>query len=157
MGNMSGKGLKWALSACVLVLLGVAAAFVFKFPGLGSHETVRPTDGAITIPVAKVSDGEAHFYRYPDGGKELKFFVVKGNDGAVRAAFDSCDVCFRDKKGYVQQGDAMICRNCNQSFAIGRIGPHAVGGCNPSYLPHRQAAGNIIISVQDLKAGERFF
>lgn len=48
-------------------------------------------NGVIKIPVAKVSDGEAHFYRYPDGGKELKFFVVKGDDEGVRAAFDSCD------------------------------------------------------------------
>jgi len=157
MGKTSGKGMKWALSACALVLVGAAAVFAFSIPGLGSHEKVRQVNGAITIPVAGVSDGEAHFYRYPDGGKELKFFLVKGKDGAIRAAFDACDVCFKEKKGYAQQGDAMVCRNCNQRFAIGRLGPHAVGGCNPSYLPHRQVAGNIIISVNDLKTGSKLF
>lgn len=157
MGYVNGKGVRWALSACALVLLAAAAVFAFGFPELRGHETVRPANGAITIPVARVNDGKAHFYRYPDGGKELKFFVVKGNDGAFRVAFDACDVCFREKKGYVQKGDAMVCRNCNMKFAIGRLGPHAVGGCNPSYLPHRQASGSIIISVTDLKAGSRLF
>jgi uncharacterized membrane protein len=51
----------------------------------------------------------------------------------------------------------MICKNCNKKFAIVRIGPHAIGGCNPSYLPHRQTAGNIVISINDLKTGARFF
>lgn len=157
MWSMSRKSTKWALSVCALVLLGAVTVFAFSIPGIGSHEKVRQVNGAIAIPVAGVSDGKAHFYRYPDGGKELKFFVVKGNDGAVRVAFDACDVCFREKKGYAQKGDAMVCRNCNMKFAIGRLGPHAVGGCNPSYLPHRQASGNIIISVTDLKAGSRLF
>lgn len=154
---MNGKGVKWTLAACALVLLAAATVFAFGFPGLRGHETVRPVNGAITIPVAGVSDGKAHFYRYPDGGKEMKFFLVKGKDGGIRVAFDACDVCFREKKGYDQKGDSMVCKNCGMKFAIGRLGPHAVGGCNPSYLPHRQVAGNIVISVSDLKAGSRFF
>gem|GEM_PF-3703360 len=48
-------------------------------------------------------------------------------------------------------------KQCNRKFDKNRIGPHAVGGCNPSYLPSRQAGGNVIISVADLKAGARYF
>jgi len=157
MASMSKKGMKWALPVCGIVLLTVATVGAFSIPGMNRHEKVKSANGAVAIPIAKVSDGEAHFYRFPDSGKELKFFVVKGRDGVIRTAFDACDVCFREKKGYVQQGETMICRNCNMRFAISRIGPHAVGGCNPSYLPHRQLSGNIIISVPDLKAGARFF
>lgn len=50
-----------------------------------------------------------------------------------------------------------FCKQCNRKFDTNRIGPHAVGGCNPSYLPSRQAGGNVIISVADLKAGARYF
>jgi uncharacterized membrane protein len=51
----------------------------------------------------------------------------------------------------------MICRNCNKKFAVVRIGPHATGGCNPSYLPHAEKGGNVIIKVNDIKAGARYF
>jgi uncharacterized membrane protein len=157
MARIGGKIMTWALPVCGLVLLVAAAASAFGLPGMNRYETVRPVNGVVSIPVAQVSDGQARFYRYPDSGKELKFFVVKGGDGMVRAAFDACDVCFREKKGYVQRGEAMICKNCGMKFAIGRIGPHAVGGCNPSYLPHRQISGNVVISVGDLRSGSRFF
>jgi len=50
-----------------------------------------------------------------------------------------------------------VCKNCNMKFGTNRIGPHAIGGCNPSYLPSRVSGGNVIINVSDLKSGARFF
>lgn len=149
--------IKWTVLTVTALLIGVGAVFALNIPGLGKGEKVKPVNGAVTIPLAKVSDGKAHFYKFEDGGKEIGFFLVKGADNAIHVAFDACDVCFREKKGYEQQGDFMICKNCNKKFAIVRIGPHAIGGCNPSYLPSNQAAGNIVITVNDLKSGARFF
>ena len=149
--------LKWALLTVVALLVGVGAVFALNIPGLGKGEKIKPVNGAVTIPIAKVSDGEAHFFRYDDGGKDIGFFVVKGSDGVLHTAFDACDVCFREKKGYVQQGEFMICKNCNRKFAVVRIGPHAIGGCNPSYLPAQQSGSNVVISVNDLRSGTRFF
>jgi uncharacterized membrane protein len=156
-GNPSKSVVKWTLLVAVALLVVIGAVFAPNIPGLGKSEKVKPVNGEVTIPVAKVSDGQAHFYRIEDGGKEIRFFVVKGSDGAFHTAFDACDVCFREKKGYFQQGEFMICKECNKKFAIVRIGPHAIGGCNPSYLPAQQSADNIVISVNDLKAGSRFF
>jgi uncharacterized membrane protein len=51
----------------------------------------------------------------------------------------------------------MNCKNCNQKFAINRLGPNASGGCNPGYLPHKQSGKTISISVTDLKSGARYF
>jgi uncharacterized membrane protein len=149
--------IKWSALTVAALILGVGVAFAFNIPGLGKSEKAKPVDGAIIIPISKVSDGKAHFYRIDDGGKDIGFFVIKGSDGVLHTAFDACDVCFHEKKGYVQDGDFMICKNCNKKFAVVRIGPHAIGGCNPSYLPHKQSAGNVIISVNDLKTGARFF
>jgi uncharacterized membrane protein len=75
----------------------------------------------------------------------------------LRTAFDACDSCYKSKKGYEQQGDKMNCKNCNQKFAINRLGPNATGGCNPGYLPHQQNGNFISIAVNDLKDGARYF
>jgi uncharacterized membrane protein len=148
---------KWTVLVVIALLAGVGAVFAFNVPGPGKGEKVKPVNGSISIPVAKVLDDKAHFYKFTNGGQEIGFFLVKGGDGAIHSAFDACDVCYKEKRGYIQEGDFMICRNCNKKFAIVRIGPHASGGCNPSSLPHQLAADNIVISVNELKAGGRFF
>ncbi|GFO69685.1 hypothetical protein GMLC_32640 [Geomonas limicola] len=151
------NGVKIGLAIGAAVLALVTAAFGFSLPGMGKFEKVKPANGVVTIPVAKVSDGNAHFYRISDGGKDLAFFIVKGSDGQLHTAFDACDVCFKEKKGYEQAGDQMKCKNCNQKFAINRIGAASGGGCNPSYLPAKVDAKSVTISVADLKTGGRFF
>ncbi len=144
----------WGLAVVMILLLGAACAYGFSF---GKYEKVKANGGVVSIPASKVADGKARFFRFEDGGKEIAFFVVKAPDGSYRTAFDSCDVCYKAKKGYDQQGDKMNCNNCNQKFAIDRIGPNSNGGCNPSYLPHQQSGANITITTTDLKAGARFF
>jgi uncharacterized membrane protein len=156
MGNNS-KTINYGVTICLVLLVAVTAAFAFNMPGMGKYEKVTPVNGVISVPVAKVSDGAAHFYRLEDGGKELKFFIVKGGDGIIHTAFDACDVCFKEKKGYVQAGDKMQCKNCNQKFAIARIGAASGGGCNPSFLPAKIDGRGVSIAVSDLKAGARFF
>lgn len=132
------------------------SATVFAF-SLGKFEKVKVIAGVLTIPVSKLADGKSHFYKLEDGGKEIAFFAVKSADGSIKTAFDACDACYKSKKGYEQQGDKMNCKNCNQKFAINRLGPNATGGCNPGYLPHQLNGSNITITVNDLKVGARYF
>jgi uncharacterized membrane protein len=134
----------------------VAAVGVFAF-SLGKYEKAKAANGSVSVPIAKLADGKAHFYKFEDGGKEIAFFAVKAPDGSYKTAFDACDACFRSKKGYEQQGDKMNCNNCNMKFATNRLGPNATGGCNPGYLPHKQTGGNLTITVSDLKDGARYF
>lgn len=136
------------------LLVGAVAGFAFS---LGKFEKVKANGGVVSLPVSKLSDGKARFYKFQDGGKEIAFFAVKAADGSIKTAFDACDACYRDKKGYEQQGDKMNCKNCNQKFAVNRLGPNATGGCNPGYLPHSINGGSISISVNDLKGGARYF
>jgi len=148
------KQVVWA--GIVTVALLICAVSVFAF-SLGKYEKVKITGGVATIPVAKLADGKAHFYKFEDGGKEITFFVVKAADGNFKTAFDACDSCYKSKKGYEQQGDKMNCNNCNQKFAINRLGPNATGGCNPGYLPH-QLNGNVLsITAADLKGGAKYY
>jgi uncharacterized membrane protein len=151
------NGVKYGVLVGLSLLVAVTVAFSFSIPGMGKYEKVKPVNGVVTVAASKVSDGKAHFFTLVDGGKELNFFIVKGSDGVIHTAFDACDVCFREKKGYVQQGDQMLCKNCNQKFAIARIGAASGGGCNPSHLPAKVDGANVRISVLDLKTGARFF
>ncbi len=141
-----------------VLLLGflVGAVSVFAF-SLGKYEKVKASNGTITLPAAKLSDGKVRFYKFEDGGKEISFFAVKAPDGSIRTAFDACDACYRSKKGYEQQGDKMNCNNCNQKFAINRLGPNASGGCNPGYLPHQLNGAAISIKASDLRDGAKYF
>ncbi|WP_136516087.1 DUF2318 domain-containing protein [Geomonas edaphica] len=157
MVQQNKKGLQALIIALVAVAAMATVAFAFSLPGMGKYEKVKPVNGTVTIPVAKVNDGKAHYYKLADGGKEINFFIVKGSDGQLHTAFDACDVCYREKKGYEQQGDKMNCNNCNQKFAINKIGAASGGGCNPSHLTAKIDASNVTISVTDLKSGARFF
>lgn len=153
---MRHKSQNIIMGMVVLVTLLVAATAVFAF-SLGKYEKVKVSGGIISIPVSKLADGKARFYKIEDAGKEISFFAVKSSDGTIKTAFDACDACYKSKKGYEQQIDKMNCKNCNQKFAINRLGPNATGGCNPGYLPHQLSGANIVIKAQDLAAGARYF
>lgn len=136
------------------ILLAAVTAFGFS---LGKYEKVKAVNGVVSIPVARLADGSARFFTFESGGKQVAFFAVKAADGSYKAAFDACDACYRAKKGYEQQGDRMNCKNCNQKFAVSKLGPNATGGCNPGYLPSSVKGGSIIITADDLKGGARYF
>src|SRR5512137_1419675 len=79
---------RWLLAAMALILVAAGAVGAFSLPGFGKAEKVQAVNGVVAIPVAKVSDGKAHFYRYSDGGTEVSFFLLKASDGTLRSAFD---------------------------------------------------------------------
>ena len=154
---MAHNMLKTAIACLSVLLLAAGPACAFSFPGFGGRETVKAANGVVTIPTAQAGDGKAHFYQFADAGKAIGFFVVKGTDGAFHVAFDACDACFKEKKGYSQKDDFMVCGNCNMKFAINRIGRDNHGGCNPGHLDFAQSGGSLVIKVADLKPGARFF
>lgn len=144
--------------ALVLVLfLALALAPAAQaFLGFGKYTAVSSEDGLVTIPVADVSDGQAHYYQMDNAGREIRFFIVKSSDGVIRAAFDACDVCYQSKKGYAQDGEFMVCSNCGQRFHSSRIN-EVKGGCNPAPLARVEKDGQLLIPVQDIQNGAFYF
>jgi len=111
---------------------------------------ITPTNGKLEIPVAHVSDGKAHHYQVKsDDGTMVTFFVLKSADGVLRAAIDSCDVCYRSGLGYYQEGDNMVCKNCGQKFASNKINV-IKGGCNPAPLNRTVVGDNLVINMRDI-------
>jgi uncharacterized membrane protein len=146
----------------IFFLVVLCASFLLPLTGYGAfglfgqHKSVKSIDGEVHIPVKDVNDGEAHYYLYKDSGNVMKFFLVKSGDGVIRAAFDACDVCFPAKKGYSQDGDFMICNNCGRRFHTSRINVEK-GGCNPAPLDRQVVGTDVVIKVDDIVPGTRFF
>lgn len=124
-----------------------------------SAEAAPPASKPILVlyPVKTFEDGKAHFYEYKtEEGLTIKYFILRSSDGVIRAAFDACEVCWAEGKGYSQKGDFMICNNCKQKFASARIN-EVKGGCNPHPLTRQIVEGNVVIKIPDILEGGRFF
>jgi uncharacterized membrane protein len=131
----------------------------------GMLVSLSATQGAAaTNPAAEVvyavkdfKNGDARFYSYPAGnGVTIKYFILKSSDGVIRAAFDACDVCWREGKGYTQKGDFMVCNNCGRRFASVRVN-EVTGGCNPSPLTREIREDKVILQVKDIMEGKPYF
>lgn len=117
----------------------------------------KATESAVTYPASLFDNGKARFYSYKtEDGITIKYFILKSSDGVIRAAFDACDVCWRAGKGYAQEGDTMVCRNCGRKFASVKIN-EVKGGCNPAPLKRTVEAGKVVIQIADLLEGRQYF
>jgi uncharacterized membrane protein len=114
-------------------------------------------ESAIRIPISEVSTS-AKWYTYDSDGLKVRYFLVKGTDGKIHLGTDACDVCYKNKKGYQQDGNVLTCNNCGQTFAINNLGEENLsGGCWPSYLPMKIENNYVIIQRTDLNAKEFMF
>ena len=119
--------------------------------------TFVTTGSQILIPTSEV-EATAKFYSYDSNGVEINYFIVKGDDEVIHAAFDACDVCYDAKQGYRQDGDVMTCLNCGLTFQIIELGEsNTGGGCWPSYLPIKIEGDDIIIENSDLENKRHMF
>lgn len=151
--------------ALVAALAVVAVFFAYIFlrgqnagaTFAGGDAQVIAAGSEIRIPLADVSSGEAKFFQYAAAnGQRARFFVMKSSDGVYRAALDACDVCYRGKRGYFQDGDDMVCKKCGQRFPSALINV-VRGGCNPVPIERTVAGDTLIIHARDLESGTAYF
>ncbi len=143
------------LGTVAVALFMVGAIFMTIPQAGGAAPASKPL--LFLYPEKTVGDGKAHFFEYrTEKGITIKYFILKSSDGVIRAAFDACDVCWPEGKGYFQKGDFMVCRNCGQRFASIRVN-EVKGGCNPAPLARQIKEGNVVINASDLLEGSRYF
>ena len=132
------------LIAAAALLLGAAALFASRTSRIDLRAVHAASGADLVVAEGAFDDGRARFYSYTTGaGQAIRFFVMKSADGVVRAAMDACTVCYRQRLGYRQEGDQMVCNKCGQAFASNRIN-EVTGGCNPIPLD-REVIGNQVI------------
>jgi uncharacterized membrane protein len=111
----------------------------------------------IAYPLSLFDDGKArHFEHKTIDGLAIRYFILKSSDGVVRAAFDACDVCWPENKGYTQDGHVMVCNNCGRRFDSVKIN-EVQGGCNPAPLKRTIQEDRLVLLVQDIEQGQRYF
>ena len=143
------------IGMAVLLLAAHQEAFANNFTVAAVD--VKPQNGLFVFPVSEFQDGKARHFNFKiSPNQSIRFFVIKSSDGVIRAAFDACEVCYRAKKGYAQQGDNMVCLNCGMKFKSVKVN-EVTGGCNPSALKRTVKDGKVIINQQDLLVGEKYF
>ena len=150
-----------------LAIVGVgaivlAAAIVF-FITQGNNTPSQKIDSAaviddtsVTYPASLFNDGTARHFEHVSGTHTIRYFILKSSDGILRAAFDACDVCWPAGKGYYQEGDHMVCRNCGRRFASVMVN-EVQGGCNPAPLNRKFENDKLIIQIKDIEQGRKYF
>ena len=143
--------------AFLAVLLYVSVAVPVPSETVLAQAESLPAGQEVRLAASQFTDGKARFYRYATAaGREIRFFVLKSSDGVVRAAFDACDVCYRERKGYHQRGDAMVCNNCGRSFRSVDVNV-ITGGCNPGPLQRTLAGDQVVIAAASIESGVNYF
>jgi uncharacterized membrane protein len=145
----------------IAIILGGGLFYIFYSPSDGSPVAATSSSASVTLtqatfPVSLFEDGKARHFQHTADGFTIKYFILKSSDGIIRAAFDACDVCWRAGKGYYQEGDHMVCRNCGRRFASVLVN-EVKGGCNPAPLDRHVENGKVIIKVKDILTGKQFF
>ena len=153
-----------------IVKIGTFAAIILVIGGLflvknlkgnngataATSPAVAATNGTVAYPADMFADGKARHFEYKNGDMTIRYFILKSSDGIIRAAFDACDVCWPAGKGYYQDGDAMVCRNCGRRFASVLVN-EVQGGCNPAPLKRELNGNSLVIAVEDILQGGQYF
>lgn len=148
-----------AIACSVLIIAG---GIYFATSNRGRSQPVAASAAAensatqVNLPANLFEDGKARHFEHVAGEFKIKYFVLKSSDSVIRAAFDACDVCWPAGKGYYQEGDYMVCRNCGRKFASVLVN-EVKGGCNPAPLNRRVENGKVIIDVKDIWEGRQYF
>lgn len=149
---------KIIIGIVILIISGVIFIIVNK--GTTRSVVASPIDegNLIKIPLSSLSK-KAQWFDYNSNRVYIKYFAVRTKDGSVKTAFDACDVCYRSRKGYRQEGDDMVCNNCGNHYAISGLGTKNLrrGGCWPGYLPSNIEGDYLVIKKSDLEAGRYRF
>ncbi|MCP4747040.1 MAG: DUF2318 domain-containing protein [Desulfobacteraceae bacterium] len=153
----AGFGIILVLGALIVVwsATGIDPFKPVKEAFSGKQNT-KTTASAVSHDVDLFNDGKARHYEYQANNITVRYFIIKSSDGILRAAFDACDVCWRAGKGYFQQGDDMVCRNCGRNFPSNLINEKK-GGCNPAPLQREIKDKQLIIQVADILEGQNYF
>jgi len=147
----------WTRSLGALALLSITmitAQFVYSAAPTTTTEQVFKGGEPVNIQVSRVDDGKLHHFSYTAAdGTNVRFILIKLDSGKIGVALDACQIC--GDKGYYQQGQEIICRNCTAAINPASIGQS--GGCNPIDLNAKQDGQDITIQPADLDACARFF
>jgi len=121
------------------------------------HELVQARDGEIRIPLSRVGDGEVHFFTYRHEGKNVNFLVRTDGSGKLQSHLDACFSCYRYRRGYVVEGDSLVCIACRLSYDTEDEVWDFIGACAPISIHSSVDRGGLVIEERMLARAARYF
>lgn len=116
-----------------------------------------PMGGDIRLETKSFADGRARFYRQgTGGGREIRFFVIKAADSEIHAAFDACELCYKEHRGFRQSGQTMVCNACGRVFPVALI-DQGRGDCHPISLNRDVQGQHVLIKTAAVQQGATYF
>lgn len=89
-------------------------------------------EGDLSIVKNEVTE-KVTFYPFNLGGTNMEVLALKAEDGTIRTAFNTCQICYDSGRGYYTQDPdtkELVCQNCGNRFASEQV-ELIKGGCNP--------------------------
>ncbi|MBI4187620.1 MAG: DUF2318 domain-containing protein [Chloroflexi bacterium] len=147
----------WRLSLVIASLFIVVAMGGVALAGTSLTDPtpapVTAVNGVAKVPITGLVGGKLTKYVFNTNGVGVRFLVVRYADGSVSTALDACKIC--GAKGYGQEGEMAICKNCNAPIAMDTIGQG--GGCNPLPLNASLENDTIVVTVEELTQAKPIF
>ena len=139
------------IAIAIILITGVSVLAAVTLTG------TKVKNGALVIPKAAITS-KATFYPIVVDGVKMEVFAVLADDGTIRTALNTCQVCNNSGRGwYVQEGDEMVCQNCGNRFNINKI-ELIKNGCNPIPITKdlkTETKATITINADVLASGEQ--
>jgi uncharacterized membrane protein len=136
----------------------VDEAEAYEFTG-NKGETVKLVDGKVAIPTTGFEVNRVKFFNslLPDG-TTVYFMVLKDKDGYFRVAANGNKQCAKYGKGYVQEGDKLVCTVCEKSYSVEDFAIEKPD-CNPYPINANEKIDgiNVVISLSELETVTSLF
>ena len=143
-----------SVTLAIVLPLGTAA---YAMGRAGYRPDPQPipvqSDGMLHIPTGDLSTGQLNLYLYEGAAVDVTFMVIRRDENDVAVALNACGIC--PPRGYHQEGDLLICDNCNAPINIETVG--MPGGCNPIPLAASLSGGEVLIAAADLQGAQSVF
>jgi high-affinity iron transporter len=140
---------------CFVFIVLVTAQFIYakNVSALSPATPLSFSNGAVSVPLSQVFDGDLHRYSVREGGNEIRFLLYQKPDGKVAVVFDACQIC--GPVGFFKGPSGLVCKNCSAPINPQSVG--TPGGCNPVPLQSTASGDAIVIHEADLVAGAKLF
>ena len=166
----AGKGVL-KMNRRIATFAALICALAILLAGCSPSTTATPTGApaATEAPGAAVAEGPAQtsgltiatgslgaeplFVDWEQDGTPMQLIALRDDDGEVRLAYNTCQVCMGSPYAYFEYRDGLlICQNCGSGFALEAVG-RVSGGCNPLPVSGSQASGDqVTIPEEELAA-----
>ena len=144
-------------------LMSVTLATVLALGGLTyatGQAQYRPEPQAVTshagmvhVSTEALQTNQLNLYTYAGKNVDVSFMMIKREEDDFAVALNVCGIC--PARGYHQEGNVLVCDNCNAPINLETVG--MPGGCNPVPLAASLINGEIQIAVDDLDAAQNRF